>query len=262
MKKNPFVFATVLCCLVFIMAACDKEENVNYIKTYSYSVSQTNTFVKNYYDRTESSNILEALNSAIGANGDVYNTLSSPDDQKMINACDGVINRYQNIKSIYLVFDLIRNTYDPTPGKERQAEVIKTYKLGQALTTPFVTYSFTSNREEAFQELENKKSALEEKVYKATERNLRKIVGYEYASGGIYFKTTSAFENRFMGVLSTPFEDNRENQSYLIQLCDSIAQSHISDTLAVKAVVNVCKTGVIDDQTNIIKTYEFPATVE
>ena len=57
-------------------------------------------------------------------------------------------------------------------------------------------------------------------------------------------------------------EDNRDNQSYLIQLCDSIAQSHISDTLAVKAVVNVCKTGVIDDQTNIIKTYDFPATVE
>jgi len=264
MRKNPFVFAAVMCCAVSILAlnSCDKEENVNYIKTYSYSISQTNKLVKNYYDATESSEILAALNRAIGADGNVYNTLSNPADQDMKDACDAVIKRYTNLKSIYLAFDLIRNTYDPTPGKEQQAEVIKSYELGKAMTSPYVTYSFTSNSEQAFDELANKKSALNEKVYKATERNLRRIVGYHYASGGIYFNTSSAFESRFMGVLNQAFADNTDNQNYLLHLCDSIAQAHMSDTLAVKAVVNVCKTGVVNDQTSVIKTYEFPVNVE
>ena len=263
MKKNLSVNA-LLCCAVLMLTltACDNEENVNYIKSYSYSISQANRFDFAYYDQSESSDILEALNGAIGANGNVYNTLSSPDDQKMINACDGVINRYSEAKSIYLVFDLIRETYDPTPGAERRADVIKTYKLGKALTDPYVTYSFSSNSEAAFAQLEEKKESLNEKVYKASRRNLLRIVGYKSASGGIYFSSSSAFESRFMGALGNAYKDDTDNQNYLIDICDSIAQAHVNDTLAVNAVVNVCKTGIINDQTSVIKIYEFPANAE
>ena len=253
MKKNLSVNA-LLCCAVLMLTltACDNEENVNYIKSYSYSISQANRFDFAYYDYNESSDILEALNGVIGANGNVYNTLSSPDDRKMINACDGVINSYSNTKSIYLVFDLIRETYDPTPGAERRADVIKTYKLGKALTDSYVTYSFSSNSEEAFAELEDIKETLDDKVYKASRRNLLKIVGRKYSS----------FESRFNGALGNAYKDDTDNQNYLIYICDSIAQAHSNDTLAVKAVVDVCKTGILDEQTSVIKTYEFAVKVE
>lgn len=263
MKKNLSVNA-LLCCAVLMLTltACDNEENVNYIKSYSYSISQANRFDFAYYDYNESSDILEALNGVIGANGNVYNTLSSPDDRKMINACDGVINSYSNTKSIYLVFDLIRETYDPTPGAERRADVIKTYKLGKALTDSYVTYSFSSNSEEAFAELEDIKETLDDKVYKASRRNLLKIVGRKYSSGGIYSSLSSAFESRFNGALGNAYKDDTDNQNYLIYICDSIAQAHSNDTLAVKAVVDVCKTGILDEQTSVIKTYEFAVKVE
>jgi hypothetical protein len=264
MKKNLFVNAAVLCCAVSILAltACDKDENVNYIKSYSYSISQANRFDFAYYDENESSDILDDLNRAIGANGSVYNTLSSPDDQRMINACNNVVNSYSNIKSIYLVFNLIRETHDPTPGAERQIDIIKTYPLGKALTDTYVTYSFTSNSEEAFAELENKKETLDEKVYKATRRSLIQIVGRRYSSGGVYGGISSAFEGRFRGALGYPYKDDTDNQNYLIYICDSIAQAHSNDTLAVKAVVDVCKTGILDEQTSVIKTYEFAVKVE
>ena len=264
MKKNLFVNAAVLCCAVSILAltACDNDENVNYVKSYSYSISQSNMLDFTYYDQSESSDILDALNTAIGANGSIYNTLSSPDDQRMINACNNVVNRYSNIKSVYLVFDLVRETYDPAPEAGRKVDVIKTYKLGKALTEPYVTYSFTSNSEEAFAELENKKESLDEKVYKATRRSLIQIVGRHYSSGGIYGGTSSAFEGRFRGALGYPFKDNMDNQNYLVNVCDSIAQAHLNDTLAVKAVVNVCKTGILNEQQTSIKTYEFPVNVE
>ena len=265
MKKNLFINAAVLCCAVSILAltACGNEENVNYVKSYSYSISQSNRLDFTYYDQSESSDILDALNTAIGANGSIYNTLSSPDDQRMINACNNVVNRYSNIKSVYLVFDLVRETYDPAPEAGRKVDVIKTYKLGKALTEPYVTYSFTSNSEEAFAELENKKESLDEKVYKATRRSLIQLVGRHYSSGGIYGGISSAFEGRFRGALGSPYKDNTDDQNYLVHVCDSIAQAHLSDTLAVKAVVNVCKTDILDEQQiSIIKTYEFPVNVE
>ena len=264
MKRNLFFNAAVLCCTVSILAltACENEENVNYIKSYTYSISQANTYIKAYYKYSESNEIHDALNTAIGANGSVYNTLSSPDDQRMINACDNVINRYSNIESVYLEFDLIRETYDPTPGAGKQSDIIKTYKLGKALTEPYVTYSFTSNSEQAHAQLEDMKNTLDEKLYKATKRNLLKIVGYKYSSGGSYLSSSSVFENKFRGVLSNAFKDDTDNQTYLIHVCDSIAQSHQNDTLVVNAVVNVCKTGIINDQTTVIKTYNFPANIE
>ena len=264
MKRNLFFNVAVLCCTVSILAltACENEENVNYIKSYAYSISQTNTYIKAYYKYSESNEIHDALNTAIGANGSVYNTLSSPDDQRMINACDNVINRYSNIESVYLEFDLIRETYDPTPGAGKQSDIIKTYKLGKALTESYVTYSFTSNSEQAHAELESIKETLDEKVYKATRRNLIKILGYQYSSGGSYLNLSSAFENRFGGALSNAFKDDTDNQNYLIYLCDSIAQSHQNDTLVVNAVVNVCKTGILDEEKSVIKTYNFPANIE
>ncbi len=131
--------------------------------------------------------------------------------------------------------------------------------MGKALTTPYVTYSFTSNSEQAFEELESKKASLDEKVYKAARRSLVSIAGYQSVSELGIFTQPSAFQIRFMVVSTTPFEDNTENNDYLIQQCDSIAQAHMSDTLVVKAVVNVCKTNVADEKTDIIKTYEFPA---
>jgi hypothetical protein len=259
MKKILMTLAAVLCCAMTttVFTACDSDDNVTYKKTYMYEVKLDTQVSVGSSD--EAKTILDAFNNALEVNSNVYNTFESPKDKDMKSKCDAVSKQFTNVKSAYLVYNLYRVTLDPTPGASELKESIATYQFGQALTTPYVTYALSSNETDAYAALEAKKGSLEEKVYNASLKTLRRLLGYHRSTSTSYTSSSSAFESKLSKIAGSYFPESKDDEQYVIQLCDSIAQAHAKDTLAVEAVVKLSTVGLINNQEKEIWKHTFPA---
>ena len=214
----------------------------------------------------EATSAINAFNIAIGTDGYSYKAYETNQDNKMKSACESVKERFSNVNSTYMKFDLYRLTLSADPQTPKKEEIIGTYSMGQALTTPFVTYSFSTNEDEAYAELQAKKDLLDDSLYTTSMRTLRTLLGRHVSSSGTGGTTSSvmysAFENKFSTILPKVWKENQNDETFLAATCDSIAKAHASDALAVKAVVTLSKTGFLNKEVTPIWTKTFNANIE
>lgn len=258
MKKIMMTLAAVLCCAMTttVFTACSNNDDVTYKKSYMYEVKLDGQSSVGYSD--EANAIVNALNTAIGFNGNYYSTLQSPKDSEMKSKCEAIVKQqYSNIRSAYLVFNLYRITLDATPGSEKIAEVIATYEMGKALNQPYVTYALSTNADNAYAALEAKRATLDEKVYKASRQTLTRLVGYHKNNSGVVINSSSLFESHLKNILGMYFPESQSDEQYITNICDSISQAHENDTLAVEAVVNLSTIGLINKQEKKIWSHTF-----
>lgn len=133
MKKIFKTMFVLMCGLVMTMGfvSCSKEES--HSTSYHYRVN----FVSYIWDcdYTEKTVIQEAFNVAVGdIGGETVNKVyDSPQDEAMKAKCEAVKNKYTNLKSNYMKFELVRHTSNTaTPGVE-QKDVIAYYELGKSV---------------------------------------------------------------------------------------------------------------------------------
>ncbi len=265
MKKYFMTLAAVLCyaMMATVFNSCDPDK-VTYVTSYMYEVKMDYEASVCYAD--DARDAINAFNNAIGTDGTTYNFHKSKQDSKMKSACEAVRKQFENTESTYMKFDLYRTTANSEPGSEPQKELIGTYVMGQALTKPFVSYSIRTNQDEAYAALEAKKDNLDEKVYKASMRTLRSLLGRHTSTATQYGTVTSninsAFDTYFKNAFTKVWEDCQENDASITYACDSIATAHASDTLAVQATVTVSKTGFLNKEVTPIWTKTFNANIE
>lgn len=231
MKKSYMTLAAVFCCTIVatLFTACEKD--VSPSDYYAYDVIQADIRYANVF---ESSTVLSAFRDAINA-GQYYYQQENRDEQ-MKAACESVRNRYANtVESAYLKYELVRTIYSGTDKKEEKT--IGTYELGKALTTPYVEYYLRTNYTEAYNNLEAKKDAIGSDVYDASLTTLRKLIGRHSSSGSASIVRTSAFEFNLKSVLNSPVPYSQAQEEAMKHVCDSIADAHANDTLAVNVIV-------------------------
>ena len=265
MKKYFMTLAAVLCYAMTatVFNSCDPDK-VTYVTSYMYDVKMDYQASVCYAD--DARDAINAFNKAIGTDGTTYNFHKSNQDSKMKSACEAVRKQFENTESTYMKFDLYRTTANSEPGSEPQKELIGTYVMGQALTTPFVTYSFSTNEDEAYAELQAKKDLLDDSLYTTSMRTLRTLLGRHVSRSGTGGTTSSvmysAFEKEFSTILPKVWKENQNDETFLAATCDSIANAHASDALAVKAVVTLSKTGFLNKEVTPIWTKTFNANIE
>ena len=259
--KTIKLFAAALCCtVVMVFTSCDSEPTVQYPTSYFYEVGQDIQYL--CYDAYEAAEIATAFNKAIGNNGDMIVAHQTSQDEQMKAACEEVKKQHADAKSIYLKYDLYRITASAAPGAERKKEIIGSYIMGQALTKTYTYYSFHSNEDAAYAALEAQKESLDEKVYKASYKTLRRLVGIHQSSGGVYINTQSVFETRLSKVLGQLEEDYAPYDNYLATVCDSIANAHAADSLTVEAKVQVVKHQFLKEGQTEVWNHTFVPTVQ
>ncbi len=258
--------AAVLCCSITIAAfnSCDNDD-VTYKTSYTYEVKMDISASVCYQD--EAASAINAFNNAIGTDGYSYKAYQTNQDTQMKSECETVKSRFSNINSIYMKFDLYRNTLSADPQVPKKQDIIGTYVMGQALTTPYVTYSLSTNEDEAYAELQAKKDLMDEDSYITCMRTLRTLLGRHISSSsGTGSSTTShtysAFETELSTILPKVWKENQNDELVLAARCDSIANAHSSDVLAVKAVVTLYKTGFLNKEQTPIWTKTFNAGIE
>ena len=251
--------AAVLCCAMTttVFTSCSSEEN--HPVTYRYEV-RSEKIIRPY--NNEATLLQKAFNSAVGTNGTVYTHYQENQDSKMKSACDAVKKQYTNINSVYLKFDLVRIA--AAVGSQDVSTVIASYEFGMALTMPYVYYSIVTNRDEAYAALEAKKATLDEETYNASLETLKALVGkytVTTTSSGVTKKDIiySKFEAEFAEDFKKAWLDNETSTQSVNIRCNSIADEHISDVLAVDVVVSVVKTGVLNKQVGEVWKKTFPA---
>jgi hypothetical protein len=264
MKKLTLLEAVIFCALtITVLNSCDNDL-VTYKTSYSYEVKMDYSASVCYQD--EATSAINAFNIAIGTDGYSYKAYETNQDNKMKSACESVKERFSNVNSTYMKFDLYRLTLSADPQTPKKEEIIGTYSMGQALTTPFVTYSFSTNEDEAYAELQAKKDLLNDSLYTTSMRTLRTLLGRHVSSSGTGGTTSSvmysAFENEFSTILPKVWKENQNDETFLAATCDSIANAHASDALAVKAVVTLSKTGFLNKEVTPIWTKTFNANIE
>ena len=260
MRKFLMTLAALVCCVMTttVFTACGDEDTPT---TYRYQVAldkRSSQYVDQVlYNATEEKEVLDALNQAIKYDGTVYTHYSEKQDDLMKAACEAVKKAYADKvpNSIYMKFDLYR--IDSEAGQSEMAEVIGSYELGQALTKPYVTYSIVTNHDEAYKALKTKQASLDTKVYEATFNTLKTLVGLHtvvtdtLSSGAIstkYYDQHSVFEDHFKDMFGNLYLDSENGSNTIISYCDSVAQSHANDTLAVDAVVAIQKTNFLTNE--------------
>lgn len=260
MKKFLMTLAALLCCVMTtaVFTACGDEDTPT---TYRYQVAldkRSSQYVDQVlYNATEEKEVLDALNQAIKYDGTVYTHYSEKQDDLMKAACEAVKKAYADKvpNSIYMKFDLYR--IDSEAGQSEMAEIIGSYKLGQALTKPYVTYSIVTNHDEAYKALKTKQASLDTKVYEATFNTLKTLVGLHtvvtdtLSSGAIstkYYDLHSVFEDHFKDMFGNLYLDSENGSNTIISYCDSVADSHANDTLTVEAVVAIQKTNFLTNE--------------
>ena len=261
--KTKFLFMAaliVMCSMTTVFTSCEKDETSS--TSYMYEVKIDENWV-GYRD--EATKIYNELNSAVGWNGNTYSNVFSRQDSKMKSACDEVCAKYSDIKSAYLKYYLFCTTLDNSADKKE--ELVATFELGRALTTPYVSYKISTNADEAYSALESKKGVIEDKVYKASLKTLKTLLGYHKTSTSasglvVSTNTSSVFEDFFKDEFNKVWPDDLQYDRDVAYWCDSIANAHASDTLAVGALVVISKTGLLNNQETELWKKEFPINVQ
>ena len=268
MKKILMTLAAVLCCTISntVLTSCSSETKYN--TTYSYEVEQEKSLAdmlgSNYYKADEASTVLAAFNSAIGANGVMYNMLDHIMDTEMKSACAQVQSTYaSSVQSIYMKFNLWRNSYTSDPDGKNTKELIASYEMGKALNSPYVEYSVETSSDDSFAALEAKKSELSDSIYDSCSKSLRYLLGRVSTSGSITSYSTSVYQAKLMSqdVVDYPYPDTEENAQKVREWCDLITSTLNPLTLAVPATVTVVKTGVINEQKTVVWTKTFQPNI-
>lgn len=258
--KKMMMLAAILCCVMTtaVFTACDDDDTPT---TYRYQIvldSKSSYFGDLcLYDLTEEKEVQDALNAAIKYDGTAYTHYSDRQDELMKAACEAVRAEYAGkvANSIYMKFTLYR--IDSEAGKSEMAEIIGSYELGQALTQPYVTYSVESNHDEAYEALKQMQTTLKPGVYQATLATLKTLVGVhttvsDTLSSGVittkYMNQHSVFENHYQEFIGNLYLDTENRSNAIITYCDSVADSHANDTLAVEAVVAIQKTNFLTNE--------------
>jgi hypothetical protein len=135
MKKKLMRLAAVLCYWVTItvLAACNDDDATSPVAgPYQYFVEFDKT--SSYeYNSAEASMLRNALNKAVGLNGQTYEkTYFSNQDSQMKTACEAVLAQYPDLESLLLSFNLYGND-----GVAGQALVVANLKAGKSLKTPY-----------------------------------------------------------------------------------------------------------------------------
>lgn len=273
MRKFLMTLAALVCCVMTtaVFIACDDEDTPT---TYRYQVAldkRSSQYVDQVlYNATEEKEVLNALNVAIKYDGTMYKHYSEKQDDLMKAACEAVKNAYADKvpNSVYMKFDLYR--IDSEAGQSEMAEIIGSYELGQALTKPYVTYSIVTNHDEAYKVLLDKKATLDTKVYDATFATLKTLVGVhtvvtDTLSSGVistkYIDQHSVFEDHYKNLFGNLYLDTENGSNTIISYCDSVANSHANDTLAVDAVVAIQKTNFLTSESADVWRKTFKANV-
>jgi hypothetical protein len=260
MKKIMMTLAALLCCVMTtaVFTACGDEETPT---TYRYQIvldKRSSQYTDQIlYNATEESEVQNALNKAINYDGTMYKHYAEKQDELMKAACEAVRTSYLDKvpNSVYMKFDLYR--IDSEAGSSEMAEIIGSYELGQALTKPYVTYSIVTNHDEAYKSLMAKKALLEADVYEASFATLNTLIGVHLVvtdtlpSGGIstkYLNKHSVFEDHYKDLFGNLYLDTENGSNVIVSYCDSVAQSHANDTLAVDAVVAIQKTNFLTSE--------------
>ena len=137
MKKKLMTLAAVVCCWVTttVFTACGDDNLTSTSPVagpYQYYVEFDMTSSYGYND-AEVSTLRNALNKAVGLNGQIYEkTYFSNQDSQMKAACESVLAQYPNIQSILLSFNLYGND-----GVAGRALVVANLKAGKSLKTPY-----------------------------------------------------------------------------------------------------------------------------
>jgi hypothetical protein len=246
MKKILMTLAAVLCCAMtaITFTACGDDDDTNYPATYKYDVVVTDEFF-NSEQYSEDKSVETAFKHAIGGDVSYYEMLKSPKDTEMKAACETVKNQYANtVQFPYLKLGLVRTTATAEPGKVEKNDTIATYELGKALTTAYVTYYYASNKDEAFEALAAMKDSLGNEVYRERYQTLAYLIGSKSIS--------SPFEMALGKYIKKHLPDTEANTRAITHICDSIAQAHESDVLAVDATALVGKVGLFDAPSNAV----------
>ena len=131
--------AAVVCCWVTttVFTACGDDNLTSTSPVagpYQYYVEFDMTSSYGYND-AEVSTLRNALNKAVGLNGQIYEkTYFSNQDSQMKAACESVLAQYPNIQSLLLSFNLYGND-----GVAGRALVVANLKAGKSLKTPYAT---------------------------------------------------------------------------------------------------------------------------
>lgn len=255
MKTKKFFFAalTVMCTMALstVITSCGDDEDNTVKMPYKYIVNSDTDgryFIQNEYNEVQA-----AFNAVVG-NGTVY---YSSQDEAMKSGCETVKNKYANINSVYLKFHLIKYTPNST-------DTIATYELGQAFVKPCMDYAFISNGAEAYAALDAKEATIGEKIYKASGKTLRHLVGIHQVYDGTerIGGMKSYFEKHFEKEFNRAWDDSYDYDKVVAHDCDSIANALANDTLAVDVKVAAIKIGVLDKKISTIWERTIPANIQ
>ena len=235
--------AAFCCSLTAVLFASCSDEETTYKTNYTYEIGNGRAVD---YVETEHRAILAALYQAIGYDGNTFQHHSSKKDDEMKIACDAVKEQFNNIQSTYLTYALIRVTHDAAnPTAERKKDTIAIYEFGRATQLPYIKYSFNTNEQEAKTQLNAIRDSIGDEIYKRTRRTFIRL-NTEFTNSLGYWLT-----------LYTPEDDQFQQQ--VAHICDSVANAHANDTLAVDFNVWVNKTGLLNNQTSDVWSHTFHA---
>lgn len=139
MNKIFITLATVLCCwaTITVFTACGDDNPTSTSPVagpYQYFVEFDIT--SSYgYNLSEASTLNDALNRAVGLDGNIYRkTYFSNQDSQMKAACEKVLEQYPDLQSLLLGFKLYGND-----GVAGQVLVVSNLKAGKSLKIPYAT---------------------------------------------------------------------------------------------------------------------------
>lgn len=268
------VAALAMCAMTLTTFFACGDGETTYLKNYTYEVKEYSLRPLVRYGYADDAKKIQNAFNAVANSKTFY---SSPKDEEIKKACESIHNQYKdNIESAYLLYKLIRTTHDATPGVDDVDEVVAIYEFGQSLTKPFVLYSFTTNQDEAYAAMDAKESSLSEDDFRIAYRRLRSLIGIYAIAGEVTEKGfsfagssyTSYFDTYFLrkklgfapAAEPITYPESADDERYFSAICDSIADAHANDSLAVEAVVTLNKIN-LRDWTDVKKVWSrtFPA---
>ena len=134
MKKILMTLAAVLCCTMIttVFTACGGDDT-SYSTSYHYRVHFASYLTQ--CDYTEYHEVQNAFDVAVGdVGGETINKVyHTPQDEEMKAKCEAVKNKYNNLKSNYMKFELLRISSNSSNPTVEAKDVIAIYELGSSV---------------------------------------------------------------------------------------------------------------------------------
>ena len=237
---------------LFSMVSCQPEHH--YIKGYSYEIKYN--IAVSYSVTNEYNEVYAELCAAAKYKpGEAPSNDASPSDDARKAACKAVQDKYANkdMDSPYMLFDLYKNTSDPSPDGKDTKELIGTYYFGNALKQKYVFIKYTSNYDEAF---EGFKKAID----RETQHDLYVECGQSYITIQKAFSDwLDKPEKDSPAITKFPWKDTKEGTDWLIEGCNIIYDNNKDLKHPTDLTYTLTKTDFFDDkETSVIweKTFE------